>query len=130
MNTHYIIALGSNVNSDTAFQIAIDELQKLGGVILSSVVTGGDFTGKTDLVYRNVVALITLSTPCDYDVFNEILKNIEKQCGRNNDNTQVPMDLDILAFYQVDKWCVVKKRYPFKMHEKKGLNEVAPFLLD
>lgn len=128
MINQYVIALGSNHQSEIAFNIALNELKTLGEVNVSLVVIGVDFTGKTDRIYHNAVAMIDLYQPCDYDEFNLILKNIEKQCGRNDDPKQVPMDLDILAFY--DKaWQIISKRLPFKDHEKKGLFEVAPFLL-
>lgn len=128
MINQYVIALGSNHQSEIAFNIALNELKTLGEVNVSPVVIGVDFTGKTDCIYHNAVAMIDLYQPYDYDEFNLILKNIEKQCGRNHDKKQIPMDLDILAFY--DKaWQIVSKRLPFKEHEKKGLFEVAPFLL-
>lgn len=128
----YIIALGSNFNSELAFEIATQELHTLGDVLMSSTIIGKDFTGKTDRIYHNAVVFLTLFQPLDYDKFNGILKNIEKKCGRTDDkmqvSIQVPMDLDILAFYEND-WQIVAKRLPFKEHEKKGLFEVAPFLL-
>lgn len=128
MINQYVIALGSNHQSEIAFNIALNELKTLGEVNVSPVVIGVDFTGKTDRIYHNAVVVLTLFNPLAYDEFNLILKNIEKQCGRNHDKKQIPMDLDILAFY--DKvWQIVSKRLPFKAHEKKGLSEVAPFLL-
>lgn len=129
MINQYVIALGSNHQSDIAFNIALNELKTLGEVNISSLVIGVDFTGKADRIYHNAVAMIDLYQSCDYDEFNLILKNIEKQCGRNHDKKQIPMDLDILAFYDTD-WQIIGKRLPFKEHEKKGLFEVAPFLLD
>lgn len=133
MTTQYIIALGSNLDSKIAFDIATNALKKMGDMAMSSITMDKDFTGKTDCIYHNAVVFLSLFEPMMYDELNLVLKNIEKQCGRNDDKTQmsiqVPMDLDILAFYQADEWCVVKKRYPFKLHEKKGLIEVAPFLL-
>lgn len=112
-----------------AFDIAIHELKNMGDVVISSIAMDKDFTGKTDYIYHNAVAVIDLYQPCDYDEFNLILKTIEKQCGRNDDKKQIPMDLDILAFYDTD-WQIIGKRLPFKAHEKTGLFEVAPFLLD
>lgn len=129
MINQYVIALGSNINNDMAFDIAIHELKNMGDVAISSITIDKDFTGKTDRIYHNAVAMIDLYQPYDYDEFNLILKNIEKQCGRNDDKKQIPMDLDILAFYDTD-WQIIGKRLPFKAHEKKGLFEVAPFLLD
>ncbi|OPH35603.1 2-amino-4-hydroxy-6-hydroxymethyldihydropteridine diphosphokinase [Moraxella lacunata] len=127
----YIIALGSNHDSEISFNIALDELKLWGNVDLSSMIIGKDFTGKTELIYHNAVMMIKLYKPMNYDNFNELLKSIETQCGREHDNSfkKVPMDLDILAYYENDKWCIIKKRLPFKNHEKTGLIEVAPFLL-
>lgn len=128
MINKYIIALGSNFNSELAFEIATQELYALGDMVMSSKIIGKDFTGKTDRIYHNAVVFLRLFHLLDYDELNDILKNIEKQCGRNEDKMRVPMDLDILAFYDKD-WQIVSKRLPFKEHEKKGLSEVAPFLL-
>lgn len=131
----YIIALGSNHDSQISFNIALDELNVWGDVDLSSVIIGKDFTGKTELIYHNAVMMIKLYQPMNYDDFNDLLKNIETQCGREHDYLKkdifkrVPMDLDILAYYENDKWCIIKKRLPFKNHEKTGLIEIAPFLL-
>lgn len=129
MTTQYIIALGSNLDSETAFAIAIKELQQLGEVLMSSIVIGKDFTGKTNRIYHNAVVFLVLCEPMTFNEFNFILKNIEKQCGRGDDKIKVPMDLDVLASYD-GGWQVIRKRLPFKEHEKKGLQEVASFLLD
>lgn len=129
MTPQYLIALGSNHNSEASFNLALDELKSRGEVDLSSVIIGKDFTGKTELIYHNAVLMIRLYEPMDYDNFNGLLKNIEKQCGRETDKKNVPMDLDILAYYTHDGWHLIKKRLPFKEHEKMGLSEVAPFLL-
>lgn len=133
MINQYIIALGSNHDSEMSFKITLDELNLWGDMVLSSVIIAKDFTGKTQLIYHNAVMMIDLYQPMNYDEFNELLKNIEIQCGREYGNInrirQVPMDLDILAYYENDKWRIVKKRLPFKNHEKTGLIEVAPFLL-
>ncbi|MDO4896956.1 MAG: 2-amino-4-hydroxy-6-hydroxymethyldihydropteridine diphosphokinase [Moraxella sp.] len=130
MINQYIIALGSNHDSEISFKIALDELKTWGDVMLSSVILGKDFTGKTELIYHNAVMMISLYEPMTYDDFNELLKNIESKCGRENHSILkfVPMDLDILAYCD-DDWHIIKKRTPFKDHEKKGLNEIAPFLL-
>lgn len=133
MPIQYIIALGSNTNSEHTFMIALAELNQLGDTIISSIIIGKDFTGKTDLIYHNAMMMITLYEPLNYDDFNQILKNIEIKCGRiiHKDNIKfVPMDLDILAYHQNDynDWIIIEKRLPFKAHEKKGLDEIAPFL--
>lgn len=131
MISQYIVALGSNNNSKMSFDVALTELKKLGDVVLSSVMVGKDFTGKTELIYHNAVMMISLYAPMVYDDFNELLKNVESKCGRENHGILkfVPMDLDILAYYD-DNWKIIKKRTPFKDHEKKGLNEIAPFLIN
>lgn len=123
----YVIAIGSNTDSENALMTALSALCQYGEVVLSSVIVGRDFTGKTEQIYHNAVCVIELFEPCDYEAFNEVLKGIEKLCGRH-DNQCVPMDLDILA-YECGDWCMIKKRLPFKAHEKMGLSEVAPYLL-
>ncbi len=139
----YIVALGSNINSQHAFDVALGELGLLGDVAVSSVVVGKDYTNKTDLMYHNAVLMITLYQPLPCNDFDELLKKIEIKCGRkhqshpkqNHDDkhTNIPMDLDILAYHELsgaaDQWKVIPKRMPFKQHEKKGIREVAPFLL-
>jgi 7,8-dihydro-6-hydroxymethylpterin-pyrophosphokinase (HPPK) len=137
MITQYVIALGSNSDGKISFDIAIAQLEKWGDVLLSSVVASKDFTGKTDLIYHNAVVVMTLYEPIDHNGFNLALKSIEKKCGREHDvlkidktdEIKIPMDLDILAYYDDGTWHVIKKRLPFKVHEKKGLIEIAPFLL-
>lgn len=128
MISQYVIALGSNINSQHAFEIALMELKKLGEILVSSITSSGDFTGKTSLIYHNAVMMMTLDEPLIYDELNALLKDIEIKCGRTDIKHIVPMDLDILAYYD-DIWCIVDKRLPFKLHEKRGLSEVAPFLL-
>ena len=113
MITQYVIALGSNSDGKVSFDIAIAQLEKWGDVVM------------------------TLYEPIDHNGFNLALKSIEKKCGREHDvlkidktdEIKIPMDLDILAYYDDGTWHVIKKRLPFKVHEKKGLIEIAPFLL-
>ncbi len=132
----YIVALGSNVSSNHAFNITLEELKCLGKVLMSSVVSGVDYTGKTEFIYHNAVAMITLHHVVPYDDFNQRLKAIEIKCGRTNQHSKhepnVPMDLDILAYCEsccgISDWRLMEDRLPFKAHEKKGIDEIAPFL--
>lgn len=132
----YIVALGSNVSSTHAFNIAFEELKGLGVVISSSIISGKDYTGKTDFIYHNAVTMITLFRPMPYEALNQQLKAIEVKCGRTNQQTthpqDVPMDLDILAYCEsccgISDWRLMEDRLPFKAHEKKGIDEIAPFL--
>lgn len=131
--TKAIIALGSNLSDKAdiqrAFTITHHALNQLGDICVSSVVVGQDFTGKTAHIYHNWVVRVDLYQALTHQTLNTTLKDIEYACGRDAHAVLVPMDLDLLAYYD-DGWVTIKKRLPFKAHEKKGLIQVAPFLLD
>ncbi|TWV80519.1 2-amino-4-hydroxy-6-hydroxymethyldihydropteridine diphosphokinase [Moraxella sp. VT-16-12] len=130
--TKAIIALGSNLSDDTArqhaFDTTLDALSNLGEIKVSSVVVGKDFTAKTEHIYHNWVVSVALAQKTDDKTLKQTLKDIERICGRGDKHQAVPMDLDLLAYYD-ERWIIVKKRLPFKEHEKKGLLMIAPFLL-
>lgn len=81
--THLVIALGSNYQADTAFACAVSKLQKFGEMRLSLLVTGSDFTGRSQRVYHNAVAHIALTKSMQYTDIETTLKQIEQACGRD-----------------------------------------------
>lgn len=126
----FVVAMGSNVDTHRAFDIALRELLRLGDLQMSSWTTGLDFTGKTKLVYHNACAMVQLDLPMSFAYLSEQLKCIEVLCGRESIGQAVPMDLDILAVFDDCIWQISKTKLPFKTHEKSGLLQVAHFLLD
>ena len=131
-----VIAMGSNDNADRAFAVAVELLGQLGNIWLSDIGISPDFTQKTTHIYHNACVQISLTVPMSFTELKHTLKTIESHCGRKqtmDSFSLVAMDLDILAVqYQADKlaWHISQKRLPFKAHEKLGLAQIAPFLLD
>lgn len=128
-----VIAIGSNTDSELAFLSMKNELLKLGEFILSETIIGKDFTHKTENIYHNACLILKLNCPLLFNDLNQTLKKIEIVCGRKKESDKVAMDLDILAInhdYDNGKWHIIPKRLPFKQHEKTGLLQIAPFLLE
>lgn len=134
--THLVIALGSNYQADTAFACAVSKLQKFGEMRLSLLVTGSDFTGRSQRVYHNAVAHIALTKSMQYTDIETTLKQIEQACGRDpakkcaEYDYEVAMDLDILAASIDGQWQMNPARLPLKGHDMQGVRQVADFLLD
>ncbi|WP_432481797.1 2-amino-4-hydroxy-6-hydroxymethyldihydropteridine diphosphokinase [Moraxella sp. ZY200743] len=125
-----VIAMGSNHNPKFSFDTAFIALNELGSVQYSSVVVGQDFTRRTTDEYHNACAVLNLNYSQAFgDIYHRI-KQIECLCGRCVNGPLVPMDLDILAVSDGEKWLVSQKRLPFKAHERAGLDEVVAFLLN
>lgn len=125
----FVVAMGSNSHAEQAFVIAECELTSLGELQMSAKTVGLDFTGRTDSVYHNACAMVSLNEPMVFTDLYWQLKDIERQCGRVQGGQGVPMDLDILAVFDGTVWQISQKRLPFKAHERAGLSEVASFLL-
>lgn len=131
-----VIALGSNHNAQAAFTCAIKALQELGQVMLSEVICGKDFTGRSQRIYHNACAYILLTKAMQYTDIEQKLKQIERRCGRNpakkcaEYDYEVVMDLDILAVRFDEEWQMNLARLPLKSHDLSGVEQVAGFLLD
>lgn len=125
----FVVAMGSNTDAKRAFAIAECELTSLGELQMSAQTVGLDFTGRTDLVYHNACAMVSLNEPMVFTDLYWQLKHIERQCGRVQGGQGVPMDLDILAVFADESWQISRQRLPFKEHERVGLLAVADFLL-
>lgn len=80
--TQAVIALGSNVNSKQAYQIALSELDKVAHVQCSDVIVGQDYTGRSTHIYHNACVRLTFIKPLNFDELNQKLKRIESQCGQ------------------------------------------------
>lgn len=128
--TSLVVALGSNSDSERSFKIASAELSKLGTIQRSSLIVGRDYTGQTQDIYYNACVYLVLDSPWLMQKLHDVLKYIERSCGRHKGEKTVPMDLDILAISDGQRWHISQKRLPFKEHERVGLAEVAEFLLD
>lgn len=131
-----VIALGSNHDAEAAFACATDALSQLGKVMMSDIISGRDFTGRSKRIYHNSCAYIVLTQTVNYTDIEIKLKTIERLCGRDpakkcaEYDYQVAMDLDILAVCVDGKWQPSSARLPFKNYDLQGLRQVAAFLLD
>lgn len=126
-----LVALGSNYQSEFAFQITLDNFIVLGEVVMSDVIVGADYTQKTQSIYHNACVLLTLNIPCSFMQLSKYCKKIEMMCGRThslNQHNNIAMDLDILAVYTKELWQISQRRLPLKPYELIGLKQVAPFL--
>ena len=48
-----VLSLGSNHQSQTAFQVAFEQLGQFGQMLMSDVTTSKDHTGRTNNIYHN-----------------------------------------------------------------------------
>lgn len=135
-----VILFGSNFDSENVWSITKSHLKNMGECYFSDITISPDYTKKTNLIYYNACILIQLNCLQHHQQLNSELKKIEIQCGRNrlqnnqlqiNQVTisQVKADLDILAVY-TKNWHISQRRLPFKEHERIGLLQIAPFLLN
>lgn len=131
-----VIALGSNHDAKAAFTCAIKSLQEFGQMMLSEVICGKDFTGRSQRIYHNACAYIILTKTMQYTDIEQMLKQIERRCGRNpakkcaKYDYEVVIDLDILAARFDERWQMNLARLPLKNHDIQGIKQVATFLLD
>lgn len=128
-----VLSLGSNHQSQTAFQVAFEQLGQFGQMLMSDVTTSKDHTGRTNSIYHNACVLLVLNKPCGIGQLGSQLKHIEHLCGTNLSLKQqhiVPMDIDILVVKTYEGWRISQRRLPFKQHELIGLAQVVPHLCD
>ena len=145
--TAVLLALGSNHDADIHFPRVRENLAALGDIQLSAAFQNPDFTSteaqpKPD--YTNQCVHITLTSPKTLQQLQQIFKQFECDCYRQRlTKTQtsikkVTMDIDILLIqiaidknslsknndFEGSKWIIMADRYPFKEHERAGLEEL------
>ena len=145
--TAVLLALGSNHDADIHLPRVRENLAALGEIQLSFAFQNPDFTSteaqpKPD--YTNQCVHILLMSPMTLQKLQQIFKQFECDCNRQRlTETQaaikkVTMDIDILLIQTVidknslsknnnikkSKWIIMADRYPFKAHEKVGVEEL------
>lgn len=142
-----VLALGSNYQADKYLPLARQRLAALGEVRLSTAFQNPDFTATTQLPkpdYTNQCVHLTLITPISLQQLQQTFKTLEGDCHRcrqtkPNQVRRVTMDIDILMIKlanienslseesiskSMSDWIVMADRYPFKAHEKAGIEEL------
>ncbi|MFP3455123.1 2-amino-4-hydroxy-6-hydroxymethyldihydropteridine diphosphokinase [Psychrobacter sp. SIMBA_152] len=142
-----VLALGSNYQADKYLPLARQRLAALGAVRLSTAFQNPDFTATLEQPkpdYTNQCVHLTLTTPISLQQLQQTFKTLEGDCNRCrqtelNQVRQVTMDIDILmiklanvenslskelASKPISNWIVMADRYPFKAHEKAGVQEL------
>ena len=150
--TAVLLALGSNHDADIHLPRVRESLAVLGEMQLSTPFQNPDFTSteaqpKPD--YINQCVHILLTSPKTLQQLQQIFKQFECDCNRQRLTElyapikKVTMDIDILLIqmaidknslskYKGFKWIIMADRYPFKAHERAGMEElmVKSFLKD
>ena len=145
--TAVLLALGSNHDADIHLPRVRENLAAVGEIQLSSAFQNPDFTStaaqpKPD--YTNQCVHILLTSPMTLQQLQQIFKQFECDCHRQRlTETQAPikkvtMDIDILLIaldknnslsnhkdFKRSKWIIMADRYPFKAHERAGLEELT-----
>ncbi|MGP9543828.1 2-amino-4-hydroxy-6-hydroxymethyldihydropteridine diphosphokinase [Psychrobacter sp. AOP7-B1-25] len=143
-----VLALGSNYQAEKYLPLARKSLAALGKMRLSTAFQNPDFTAtlvqpKPD--YSNQCVHLTLNTPMSLQQLQQTFKTLEGDCNRcrqtePNQVRRVTMDIDILMIRlantenslsdniiskPMSDWVVMADRYPFKEHEKAGIEELT-----
>ena len=136
-----LLALGSNYQADKYLPRAREQLAALGEIQLSTVFQNPDFTATPELLkpdYTNQCVYLTLTSAMTLQQLQQTFKKIESDCGRQRCSESikdpikiVTMDIDILLIKLDDKenslskkWIIMADRYPFKTHERAGIEEL------
>ena len=136
-----LLALGSNYQAEKYLPRAREQLAALGEIQLSTAFQNPDFTATPELPkpdYTNQCVYLTLTSDITLQQLQQSFKRLESDCGRqrcsesiNNPIKKVAMDIDILLIKLDDKenslskkWIIMADRYPFKTHERAGVEEL------
>ena len=136
-----LLALGSNYQAEKYLPRAREQLAALGEIQLSTAFQNPDFTATPELPkpdYTNQCVYLTLTSAMTLQQLQQTFKKIESDCGRQrcsesikNPIKIVTMDIDILLIKLDDKenslskkWIIMAERYPFKAHERAGVEEL------
>lgn len=145
--TAVLLALGSNYQAEHYLPLVRKDLAALGEIQLSTAFENPDFTSteaqpKPD--YTNQCVYLRLVEPMTLQQLQQVFKNLEGDCHRQRlTEAQTPikkvtMDIDILLIetfinknslssnknFEESNWIVMADRYPFKAHERAGVEEL------
>lgn len=150
--TAVLLALGSNYQAEHYLLFVRKDLAALGEIQLSTAFENPDFTSteaqpKPD--YTNQCVYLRLVEPMTLQQLQQVFKDIEGDCHRqrlteaDTPIKKVTMDIDILLIekllievvsdenslsknkdFEESNWIVMVDRYPFKAHEKAGVEEL------
>ncbi len=145
--TAVLLALGSNHDAQIHLPRVRKRLANLGAITLSTAFQNPDFTASIELSkpdYTNQCVYLSLATPIALQQLHQIFKQFEGACQRQRLTElqtvikQVTMDIDILLIklatkdnslsknkeLEWSKWIIMANRYPFKAHEREGVEEL------
>lgn len=146
--TEVILALGSNYHAEKYLALVRERLLALGEIQLSTAFQNPDFTATSELPkpdYTNQCVYLSLKSPMTVQQLQQTFKQFECECHRQRltessiSIKQVTMDIDVLlvnlytkenslsknnATNRAAKWIIMSNRYPFKEHEKVGIEEL------
>ena len=140
--TALLLALGSNYQAETHLPRVREKLADLGEIQLSMAFQNPDFTATPELPkpdYTNQCVYLTLTSAMPLQQLQQTFKQFESDCGRQRSSESikkpmkiVTMDIDILLIKLDDKqnslskkWIIMADRYPFKAHERAGIEELV-----
>ena len=140
--TAVLLALGSNYQAEKYLSLIREKLAVLGEIQLSTAFQNPDFTATPELPkpdYTNQCVYLTLTSAMTLQQLQQTFKQFESDCGRqrSSESTKNPiktvtMDIDILLIKLDDKqnslskkWIIMADRYPFKAHERAGIEELV-----
>ena len=140
--TAVLLALGSNYQAEKYLPRVREKLAVLGEIQLSMAFQNPDFTATSELPkpdYTNQCVYLTLTSAMTLQQLQQTFKQFESDCGRQRSSESiknpikiVTMDIDILLIKLDDKqnslskkWIIMADRYPFKAHERAGIEELV-----
>ena len=152
--TALLLALGSNYQAEKHLARVRETLADLGQIKLSTEFQNPDFTATSELLkpdYTNQCVHLTLISAMTLQQLQQIFKKFESNCGRQRSSESiknpmkiVTMDIDILLIQTAlngnslsknrsskeiaknpKQWIIMADRYPFKAHEKAGIEELV-----
>ena len=151
--TAVLLALGSNYQAKKHLPFVREKLTILGEIRLSTAFQNPDFTATLEQPkpdYINQCVYLILTSIMTLQQLQQSFKRLESECGRQrcsesikNPIKIVTMDIDILLIKLDDKenslsnnlkpkkivknseqWIIMADRYPFKAHERAGVEEL------
>ena len=143
--TAVLLALGSNYQAEKHLPFVREKLAILGEIQLSTAFQNPDFTATLEQSrpdYINQCVYLTLTSAMTLQQLQQTFKQFESDCGRQRCSETiknpikpikiVTMDIDILLIKLDDKqnslskkWIIMADRYPFKAHERAGIEELV-----
>ena len=150
--TALLLALGSNYQAEKYLARVRETLADLGEIQLSTAFQNPDLTATPELPkpdYTNQCIYLTLTSAMTLQQLQQTFKKFESECNRQRlteaqtSIKQVTIDIDILLIRLDDKknslsrntvskkiakspnqWIIMADRYPFKAHDRAGVEEL------